>query len=71
MILTRSLEFQLVLWETEARGDHPALKLEFDTLAEATAAFEARRVEGRYRSGKLPRWHKIAHDWSLVDRFPK
>ena len=71
MIHARNLEFQLVLWETEARSEHPALKLEFDTHEDAIAAFEAHKLEGRYRTGTLLRRHRWTNDWSLVDRFPK
>ena len=59
MIQLETKRYHVVLWESADRsGPAAAVKLEFDSRAEATAAFEAER------QGTLRRWE-------LIDRFPK
>jgi hypothetical protein len=72
MIQSQAKPYQLVLWVTEDRGgSEPALRLEFDRLEDALAAFESQRGAGAYRSGVLMRWHKVGGSWDLLDRYPQ
>jgi hypothetical protein len=71
MIHGQGKRYQLVFWESETRDGHEAaLKLEFDDLEEAKAAFEANKADSAYRSGILIAWHKAARDWDLIERYP-
>lgn len=70
MIYSQNKEFQIVLWDgVRHDGAQPAKKLEFDSLDAAREAFEAARSGDKYRSGILMHWHKLANDWTLIDRF--
>ena len=72
MIHLETKRYHIVLWETEDRsGSAAALKLEFDSRAEASAAFEAEQQLGRYAAGILFQWLKDSDDWQLMDRFPR
>jgi hypothetical protein len=71
MIHTKPKRYQLVLWATEDRGGlEPALRLEFDLLEEAQAAFEEQQTAGSYRSGILMVWRKNSGIWDLLDQYP-
>ena len=72
MIHIQTKRYQLIFWESEQRdGQQPALKLEFENLEEADATFAARKAERRYRSGVFIQWHRIASDWTLIERYPE
>lgn len=69
MIHTLQKQFQLVLWENEDRSGE-ALRLDFDTVDEARAAFEAQHLAGTYRAGILMEWHKVSGASALLDIYP-
>ena len=72
MIHLETKRYHIVMWEQEDRsGAAAAMKLEFDSRAEATAAFDTERQRGRYRAGILFQWLKDTDDWELIDRFPR
>lgn len=72
MIHTLQKPFQVVLWETEERSsDGAAMRLDFDSLEEARADFDAQRLAGHFRTGVLLEWHKVSGQWELLDLFPR
>ena len=72
MIHLKTKRYQLVLWDEDDRGGAvPALKLEFDTLAQASEEFQAQQKAARYGAGLLFQWLKDSDDWELVDRYPR
>lgn len=71
MIHVQQKRYHLVLREAEDRSTSGGLRMEFDTLGAALAAFEEHRRHGRYRTGILMEWQKISDVWKLIDRFPR
>ena len=72
MIHVQSKRYRVVLWESEDRSSaEPALRLEFDRLAEADAEFEKLQRAGRYPAGILIEWLKDSGDWELVRKYPQ
>jgi hypothetical protein len=63
-----TLRFHVVLWETD-RSSGQGLKFQFETLAQAVAAFDEHRRDGRYREGILIQWRSDGDDWEMIDRF--
>ncbi len=71
MIHSKPKRYQLVLWATEDRsGLEPALRLEFDFLEEAQAAFLEQQSAASYRAGILILWDKLSGTWDLLDQYP-
>jgi hypothetical protein len=46
------------------------MRLEFDSLEEATLVFEQNAVERRYAAGLLFEWQKDTREWMLVGQYP-
>lgn len=69
MMQSTSKRFHVVVWETDDRTAGVGIKYQFDTLAEAVAAFDRQRRAGRYREGVLIQWRQDSDEWELVDRF--
>ena len=69
MIHTRQKRYQLSFWEV-SRDDRvrPGLRLEFDDLEEARAAFD-QRTFGFYRAGLFLDWRDDVAEWLLVDMY--
>lgn len=70
MIETRKKRYQISLW-VESRDDRstPGLRLEFDSLDEAIAAFEQHRTTGIYKAGLMLDWNQKLNTWFLVDSY--
>lgn len=60
--------YQLALWYQAGR-DGPGLKLQFDSLVEATTEFERLKNGRVFRNGVLYGWHKRSGLWELLDQF--
>jgi hypothetical protein len=71
MIHISQANFQVVLWVTDRSGTDPALKLGFDTLEEAEAAFEEQTQSGRYQTAILMAFHKRMGVWDLIRAYPE
>ena len=72
MIHLETKRYHVVMWESADRsGPAAAVKLEFESRAEASAAFESERQRGHYGAGILFQWLKDSDDWELIDRFPR
>lgn len=70
MIDTPRKRYQISLWVVSREDpSDPGLHLEFDTLEEAQAAFEAQRRAGVYRSGLLLDWRKDWSTWLYLDGY--
>jgi hypothetical protein len=69
MIHLTQQRFHIVLWETQDRTAGAGMKFQFETLAQAAAAFDEHRRDERYREGILIQWRKASDDWELVDTF--
>jgi hypothetical protein len=70
VIHIRQANFQLLLWVTDRSGEDPALKLGFDTLEEAKAAFEDHTKSGGYQTAILMEFHKRMGVWNLLRCHP-
>jgi hypothetical protein len=70
MIHTRPKRYQLSFWEI-SRDDRvkPGLRMEFDDLEEARAAFDRHRSVGFYRAGLFLDWRTDLSEWLLVDMY--
>jgi hypothetical protein len=70
MIETRKKRYQITLWvlSREDTSD-PGLRLEFDGLEDALAAFEEHRRAGAYKSGLMVDWRSDLGEWFLLDQY--
>ncbi|WIJ26993.1 hypothetical protein [Devosia sp. RR2S18] len=71
MIHVQPKLYHVVFWETEDRSTSGGLRMQFDTLGAALAAFEEHQRHGQYRTGILMESQKISGVWKLIDRFPR
>ena len=72
MIHTRHKRYQLSFWETSREDrEKPGLRMEFDGLEEARAAFEQQRALGFYRAGLFLDWRNDLGEWFLVAMYPE
>jgi hypothetical protein len=71
MIHIGQKRYQLSFWEV-SRDDRerPGLRLEFDDLADARAAFDQQRALGFYKAGLFLDWRRDVSEWLLVDMYP-
>jgi len=70
MIHTVPKRYQLALWATrERRSDDTRALLYFDSLDEAKAELQRRRLEGQYAVGVLFEWHKESLTWELLEMY--
>lgn len=71
MIHIQPKPYQVVVWRDEHRlSGEPALRMDFDTLEEATRALNAYAAAGMYRSGVLMEWRKHSAIWNLLEQYP-
>ena len=71
MIHIQPKQYQVVVWRDETRlSGEPALRIDFDTIEDATAALRAHQATGYYRSGVLMEWRKHSAIWNLLEQYP-